>query len=83
LGRRQSKSGSLSRRAPDDNLFTDSVIALRAITGKLAWYFQFTPHGEHDWDSTRTPVLAHLSIGWPNRNGYYYVLDRLSRQRSP
>src|SRR5205823_3066626 len=36
---------------PGDNLFTDSVIALDATTGKLAWYFQFTPHDEHDWDS--------------------------------
>jgi alcohol dehydrogenase (cytochrome c) len=69
---------------PGDNLFTDSVIALHASTGKLAWYFQFTPHDEHDWDSTQTPVLADLPIDgvirkvicWPNRNGFYYVLDR-------
>jgi alcohol dehydrogenase (cytochrome c) len=69
---------------PGDNLFTNSVIALHASTGKLAWYFQFTPHDEHDWDSTQTPVLADLPINgvvrkvicWPNRNGFYYVLDR-------
>jgi alcohol dehydrogenase (cytochrome c) len=69
---------------PGDNLFTDSVIALRGRTGKLAWFFQFTPHDEHDWDATQTPVLADLSINgvirkvicWPNRNGFYYVLDR-------
>jgi alcohol dehydrogenase (cytochrome c) len=71
---------------PGDNLFTDSVIALSASTGKLAWYFQFTPHDEHDWDSTQTPVLADLPIDgvvrkvicWPNRNGFYYVLDRVT-----
>jgi alcohol dehydrogenase (cytochrome c) len=71
---------------PGDNLFTDSVIALHASTGKLAWYFQFTPHDEHDWDSTQTPVLADLPIRgevrkvicWPNRNGFYYVLDRVT-----
>jgi alcohol dehydrogenase (cytochrome c) len=71
---------------PGDNLFTDSVIALHASTGKLAWYFQFTPHDEHDWDSTQTPVLADLPIDgvvrkvicWPNRNGFYYVLDRVT-----
>lgn len=75
-------------RRPGDNLFTDSVIALHASTGKLAWYFQFTPHDNHDWDSTQTPVLADLSIGgkvrkticWPNRNGFYYVLDRVTGQ---
>jgi alcohol dehydrogenase (cytochrome c) len=69
---------------PGDNLFTASVIALHARTGKLAWYFQFTPHDEHDRDATQTPVLADLAIGgivrkvicWPNRNGFYYVLDR-------
>jgi alcohol dehydrogenase (cytochrome c) len=71
---------------PGDNLFTDSVIALHASTGKLAWYFQFTPHDEHDWDSSQTPVLTDLLINrvmrkvicWPNRNGFYYVLDRLT-----
>jgi alcohol dehydrogenase (cytochrome c) len=71
---------------PGDNLFTDSVIALHASTGKLAWYFQFTPHDEHDWDSTQTPILAdvfingisHKVICWANRNGFYYVLDRVT-----
>jgi alcohol dehydrogenase (cytochrome c) len=69
---------------PGDNLFTNSVIALHASTGKLAWHFQFTPHDEHDWDSTQTPILTDLVIGgetrkalcWANRNGFYYVLDR-------
>ena len=71
---------------PGDNLFTDSVIALHAATGKLAWYFQFTPHDEEDRDSAQTPVLADLLIKgvarkvicWPNRNGFYYVLDRVT-----
>jgi alcohol dehydrogenase (cytochrome c) len=71
---------------PGDNLFTNSVVALHASSGKLAWYFQFTPHDEHDWDSTQTPILADLLIDgaerkvicWPNRNGFYYVLDRVT-----
>jgi alcohol dehydrogenase (cytochrome c) len=69
---------------PGDNLFTNSMIALHAGTGKLAWYFQFTPHDEHDWDSTQTPILADIPIEGvlrrvicvANRNGFYYVLDR-------
>ena len=69
---------------PGDNLFTDSVIALHASTGRLAWYFQFTPHDEHDRDAGQTPVLTDLAIKgvtrkvilWANRNGFYYVLDR-------
>jgi alcohol dehydrogenase (cytochrome c) len=71
---------------PGDNLFTDSVIALHPSTGKLAWYFQFTPHDEHDRDAAQTPVIADLlikgvvrqAICWPNRNGFYYVLDRVT-----
>jgi alcohol dehydrogenase (cytochrome c) len=71
-----------------DNLFTDSVVALHASSGKFAWYFQFTPHDEHDWDSSQTPILADLlidgverkAICWPNRNGFYYVLDRITGQ---
>jgi alcohol dehydrogenase (cytochrome c) len=71
---------------PGDNLFTNSVIALHAGSGKLAWYFQFTPHDEHDWDSTQTPILADVFVDgvgrrvicWANRNAFYYVLDRVT-----
>ena len=71
---------------PGDNLYTNSAIALHASTGKLAWYFQFTPHDEHDWDSAQTPILTDIVINgakrkvicWPNRNGFYYVLDRVT-----
>ncbi len=67
-----------------DNLFTDSLIALHASSGKLAWYFQFTPHDEHDFDATQTPILADLPVKGilrqllcvADRNGFYYVLDR-------
>ena len=73
---------------PGDNLFTNSAVALHASSGKLAWYFQFTPHDEHDWDSSQTPIIANLFINgaerkvicWPNRNGFYYVLDRVTGQ---
>ena len=69
-----------------DNLFTYSVIALHATSGKLAWHFQFTPHDVHDWDAAQTPILADGSIAdkpqklicWFNKNGFYYVLDRIS-----
>ncbi len=71
---------------PGDNLYSESVIALHASTGKLAWHFQFTPHDVHDWDSTQTPILADISVNgknrkvicWANRNGFYYVLDRVT-----
>jgi alcohol dehydrogenase (cytochrome c) len=71
---------------PGDNLFTDSVVALHADTGELAWHFQFTPHDEHDWDSAQTPVLADVPVAgvsrqlilWANRNGFFYALDRIT-----
>ena len=67
-----------------DNLYSTSLLALDADTGKLRWHYQFTPHDVHDWDSTEVPVLADITIaGQPrkvvmfaNRNGFYYTLDR-------
>jgi len=67
-----------------DNLYTCSVLALNPATGKLKWYFQFTPHDVHDWDATETPVLIDAQFrGRPrklliqaNRNSFFYVLDR-------
>jgi alcohol dehydrogenase (cytochrome c) len=69
---------------PGDNLYTDSVVALDADTGKLKWHYQFTPHDEFDYDSTQIPVLTDLEwrgrmrkvMLWANRNGFWYVLDR-------
>ncbi len=67
-----------------DNLYSDCVVALDGDTGKLKWYFQFTPHDTHDWDANETPVLIDAPIRGSmskllvqaNRNGFYYVLDR-------
>jgi acido-empty-quinoprotein group A len=67
-----------------DNLWTASIVALNPDTGKMAWYYQATPHDTHDWDSAQTPILIDGVIdGKPrkllaqaNRNGYFFVLDR-------
>jgi alcohol dehydrogenase (cytochrome c) len=68
-----------------DNLYSNSLLALNADTGKLNWYFQFTKHDEHDWDATQIPVMIDLGkspsggkrlIAQANRNGFFYVLDR-------
>jgi alcohol dehydrogenase (cytochrome c) len=69
---------------PGDNLYSDCVLALDPDTGKLKWYFQFTPHDLYDLDAVETPVLIDGSYkGEPrkllvqaNRNGFIYVLDR-------
>ena len=44
-----------------DNLYSDSVVALDADTGKLKWHYQFTPHDEFDYDATQVPVLADVN----------------------
>jgi len=67
-----------------DNLYTCSLVALDADTGKRKWHFQYTPHDVHDWDATEDPVLLDVDRGgrkvkavvMANRNGFYYVLDR-------
>jgi alcohol dehydrogenase (cytochrome c) len=67
-----------------DNLYSSSIVALDAKTGKLRWYFQYTPHNVWDWDAEQPPVLVDTTWnGQPrklllhaNRNGFFYVLDR-------
>jgi len=69
---------------PGDDLYTSCVLAIDPDTGKLKWYFQFTPHDLYDFDANETPVLVdteengtvrHL-LAQANRNGFFYVLDR-------
>jgi alcohol dehydrogenase (cytochrome c) len=69
-----------------DNLYSDSILALEAKTGKLKWHYQYTPHDLWDWDAQQPPVLT--DVNWhgtqrkvllhANRNGFFYVLDRLT-----
>ncbi|MCC6588811.1 MAG: PQQ-dependent dehydrogenase, methanol/ethanol family [Bryobacterales bacterium] len=69
-----------------DNLYACSVLAIDAGTGKLKWWFQFTPHDTHDWDGNQTPMLIDSVVrGKPRkllvtaqRNAFYFVLDRVT-----
>jgi alcohol dehydrogenase (cytochrome c) len=69
---------------PGDDLYTDCVLALDPDTGKLKWYFQFTPHDLFDYDAVETPILIDAVyqgterklLVQADRNGYVYVLDR-------
>src|SRR5438309_4646458 len=73
---------------PGDDLYTDCMLALDPDTGKLKWYFQFTPHDLFDFDAVETPILIDAPYkGEPrkllveaNRNGFIYVLDRVTGQ---
>jgi len=67
-----------------DNLYSCSLLAIDAATGKMKWYFQFSPHETHDWDASEPPILFDTVIAGKkrkivaqaNRNAFYYVLDR-------
>lgn len=69
---------------PGDNLYTNCILALNPADGSMKWYFQFTPHDLHDWDSTEPPVLVDAKyrgadrklLLHADRNGFFYVLDR-------
>jgi alcohol dehydrogenase (cytochrome c) len=71
-------------RAPGDNLYTASVLALDPQTGKIKWHFQFSPNDLYDYDSVADMILATIEVGGnprkvllnPNRNGFFYVIDR-------
>lgn len=73
-------------RGPGANLHTCSLVAVNVDTGKMAWYYQTSPHDTHDFDSAQTPILVDGTWkGKPRklvltaaRNGYFFVVDRLT-----
>jgi len=70
--------------ADGDDLFTASIVAVDADTGRLAWHYQETPGDRWDFDADQKLVLAELAINGAKRrvimqaskNGFFYVLDR-------
>ena len=72
-----------ARARKGDNLFTNSIFAVRPKTGERVWYFQTTPNDPFDYDAVQTPVIATIDVGGAprkvvmqaNRSGFLYVLD--------
>lgn len=68
------------------NLYTDSVVALDASTGKLKWYHQQIPHDVWDFDTAYENILLDLPVdGKPrklllnvNKGGVVFVVDRVT-----
>ena len=66
-----------------DALYTASIVALHAGTGRLAWYYQTTPHDSWDFDAVQKMILADLTVAGrkhrvvmqASKNGFFYVLD--------
>ena len=70
---------------PGDNLFTCSIVALDANTGKLQWYYQVIPHDYHDWDQAAAPAIFTAANGkrmitFAGKNGFLYTLDYASHK---
>ena len=80
-------AGPWKRAVPDDHsdtLYTTSVVALHADTGRIAWHYQQVPNDRWDYDSDSPLIMTDLPIGGRQRqvllhapkNGFFYVLDR-------
>ena len=70
---------------PGDNLYTDSIVALDARTGRTRWYYQETPHDLWDYDAASPPVLFPArdaqgrrvdAVGEAGKTGWFYILER-------
>ena len=67
-----------------DNLYTASIVALDANSGKYVWHYQVNPRDAWDYNSTQQMIVADLVIDGKQRkvlmqapkNGFFYVLDR-------
>ena len=67
-----------------DNLYTNSVLAIRPKTGEMVCYFQYTPNDVFDVDATDEQVLVDIPVNGQmrkvmiqaNKGGFLYVLDR-------
>jgi alcohol dehydrogenase (cytochrome c) len=66
------------------NLYTCTLVALDADSGKMKWYIQTSPHDTHDRDANQTPVIfdadyqgrSRKLLAVASRSGYYFLLDR-------
>jgi PQQ-dependent dehydrogenase (methanol/ethanol family) len=71
-------------RGKGDDLYTASILALRADNGEQVWHYQTTPGDNWDYDATQPLMLANLTIDGrqrrvvmqANKNGFFYVIDR-------
>ncbi len=86
VGTGQPAPWSSALRGAGDNLFTNTILAVRGATGRLVWYYQTTPGDDWDYDSIANIMLADMEIDGRERqvlmhapkNGFFYVIDRLT-----
>jgi alcohol dehydrogenase (cytochrome c) len=67
-----------------DNLYTNTILAVRPKTGEVVWHYQTSPGDPFDYDGVNELVQAELPVNGTNRkvimqahrNGFFYVLER-------
>jgi len=77
-----------AEQRPGDNKWTTGIFARDPGTGQAKWYYQFSPHDEHDYDGINEQILLDMPFAGrmrkvifrPERNGYVYILDRYTGQ---
>jgi len=76
---------------PGDNLYTNSAISWESDTGRMNWYFQYTPGDQWDFDEAGTHILIDAEVAGQSRkhhhpfgarNGFVYTMDRNNGQIS-
>ena len=67
---------------PGDNLFSSSLVAVDAKTGKLRWHYQIVHHDIWDYDNSSAPILADLDekkiVIQLTKQSYAFVFDRVT-----
>jgi len=73
---------------PGDNKWTAGIFARDPATGAAHWFYQYSPHDEHDYDGINEQILLDMPFGGAmrkvlvhlDRDGYVYVIDRVTGQ---
>jgi PQQ-dependent dehydrogenase (methanol/ethanol family) len=77
-----------AEQRPGENKWTAGIFARDPASGAARWFYQFSPHDEHDYDGVNEQILLDMPFGGkmhpvlvhPDRNGYVYVIDRTNGQ---
>ena len=71
---------------PGSNLYSSSLVALDAATGRLKWHYQMTHHDIYDWDANAPPTLVDVNrngakipaLAQSTKQGLLFILNRLT-----
>ncbi|MBU3079348.1 methanol/ethanol family PQQ-dependent dehydrogenase [Sphingomonas quercus] len=77
-----------AQQRPGDNKWTAGIFARDIATGQAKWFYQFSPHDQHDYDAINEQILLDMPFAGKmrpvifraERNGYVYILDRNTGQ---